>query len=69
MKRRARRADLRSLRSLRPRPTRPSGNSSPAVYPTETPPDPVEPPLRRHPITPKKWDIFEAQKWDIFDAH
>ena len=44
-------ADLRSLRSLRPRPTRPSGNSSPAVYPTETPPDPVEPPLRRHPIT------------------
>ena len=44
-------ADLRSLRSLRPRPTRPFGNSSPAVYPTETPPDPVEPPLRRHPIT------------------
>ena len=46
-------ADLRSLRSLRPRPTRLSRNSSSAAYATETPPDPVNPPLRRHPITPK----------------
>ena len=45
-------ADLRSLRSLRPRPARLSRNSSSAAYPTETPPDPVNPPLRRHPITP-----------------
>ena len=61
-------AGSRSLRSLRPRPTRPSRNSPPATYPTATPPDPVNPPLRRHPITPKKWDIFDARKWDIFDA-
>ena len=38
-------------------------------YPAEIPPGPVNPPLRRHQITPKKWDIFEAQKWDIFEAH
>ena len=70
LKRYARRARIsgRSAPSVRA-PTRPSRNSPPAAHPTESPPDPVNPPLRRHPITPKKWDIFEAQKWDIFEAH